>query len=194
MDKLKRIREYARENKIPIIREDFQRFMEVLLMMSKPTRILEIGTAIGYSALCMASILGKETRVDTIEMNSDMVEIAWKNIRETGYESCIRIIEGDALDILPILTKEYDFVFIDAAKSKYIDFLPHCVRLIKKDGILVADNVLYKGMTNGPEVVKHKQRTAVKGLRKFLEEVKNHPQLKTVVLDIGDGVTLSVKN
>lgn len=193
MDGLTTIREYAKDNKIPIIQEDFQSFLEVLLTISKPKRVLEIGTAIGYSAIFMASVLGKEIQLDTIEINSDLVEIAWNNIKRTGCESCIRIMEGDALEILPLLSGEYDFIFMDAAKSKYIDFLPHCVNLLKNEGIIVADNVLYKGMTNGPDFVRHKQRTAVTGLRKFVNEVQNHPELKTVLIDIGDGITISVK-
>jgi len=193
MEGLRKIREYAKEHRIPIILEDFQQFMEVLLMETKPKKILEIGTAIGYSSIFMASVLGGNVRVDTIEVNSDMVEQAWKNIKELGFESCIRIIEGDAIDVLPILTEEYDFVFIDAAKSKYIEFLPSCVRLVKKKGVIIADNVLYKGMTNGADVVRHKQRTAVTGLRKFLEELENHPELKSEIIDIGDGITLSIK-
>lgn len=193
MDELVNIRKYAIENKIPIIQEDSQKFMEVLLTISKPERILEIGTAVGYSAIFMSLVLGKELKLDTIEMNSDLVEIAWNNIRRAGCESCIRIIEGDALEILPVLSGEYDFIFMDAAKSKYINFLPHCIRLTKDEGIIVADNVLYKGMTTGPDFVRHKQRTAVTGLRKFINEIQHHPYLKTVLIDIGDGITISVK-
>ncbi|MGE5328224.1 MAG: O-methyltransferase [Deltaproteobacteria bacterium] len=190
---LKELELHARENKVPIILEGSRDVLEVLLLTTKPQSILEIGTAIGYSSIFMAQVLGKEIKIDTIEINADMVEKAWHNIENAGLQNVIRIIEGDALEILPLLTKEYDFVFMDAAKSKYIDFLPHCVRLVKKDGIIFSDNVLYKGMTNGPELVKHKQRTAVTGLRNFLTELENHPDLKTVVLDIGDGVTVSVK-
>lgn len=190
---LDEIGQYALENKIPIILEDFQKFTEVLLLMAKPKRILEIGTAIGYSSIFMASVLGEDVKIDTIEIDSDRVQLAWENVRKAGLESCIRIIEGDAQEVLPLLTEQYDFIFMDAVKSKYADFLPHCVRLLKKGGILLADNVLYKGMTKGPEQVKHKQRTAVTGLRSFLKEIEDHEQLKSVILDIGDGVALSVK-
>jgi len=178
---------------VPIILKSARDVLQLLLLAAKPKSILEIGTAIGFSSIFMTDVLGGDVRIDTIEMNPDMVQIAWENVKRSKYDSCIRIIEGDALEILPLLTKEYDFIFMDAAKSKYIDFLPHCVRLVKKDGIILSDNVLYKGMTNGPDLVRHKQRTAVTGLRNFLEELKNHPDLKTVILDIGDGITVSVK-
>jgi len=190
---LEQLEAYAQENKVPIILKSARDVLQLLLLAAKPKSILEIGTAIGFSSIFMTDVLGGDVRIDTIEMNPDMVQIAWENVKRSKYDSCIRIIEGDALEILPLLTKEYDFIFMDAAKSKYIDFLPHCVRLVKKDGIILSDNVLYKGMTNGPDLVRHKQRTAVTGLRNFLEELKNHPDLKTVILDIGDGITVSVK-
>jgi len=184
---------YAHKNRIPIILKSTRDILQVLLFAVKPKNILEIGTAIGFSSIFMANVLGETVKIDTIEKDPDMVDKSWSNIKEAGLDNSIRVIEGDAGEILPVLTKEYDFIFLDAAKSRYLDFLPDCIRLVKKDGLIVSDNVLYKGMTKGPDFIRHKQRTAVTRLRSFLEEVENHPQLKTVVLDIGDGLMVSIK-
>lgn len=187
------MKEYANKNKIPIILDDTVRLLETLLLVVKPQTILEIGTAIGYSAMIMSRTLKEGGRIDTIEVNQDMVDKAWENINKAGLGKVIRIIEGDAGEVLPSLTQEYDAVFLDAAKSRYLEFLLHCVRLVRKGGVIISDNVLYKDMTKGPEWVRHKQRTAVTKLRGYLKELQDHPQLKTVLIPIGDGVTVSVK-
>lgn len=184
---------YAKENKIPIMLDDTAEFLEILILSSRPGKVLEIGTAIGYSAIRMAGALDHDGRIETIEVNQEMVHVAWKNISDAGLKDVIRIIEGDAGEILPHLTEEYDMIFLDAAKSRYMEFLPHCVRLLKNKGLLISDNVLYKGLTKGPEWVRHKQRTAVTKLREYLNVLEEHPLLKTVLLPIGDGVTISVK-
>lgn len=195
MDKiLEELELYAHKNNVPIILKSTRDVLKLLLAALKPESILEVGTAIGFSSVYMANVLNNKVKIDTIEINPEMVETAWNNVRKAGLEENIRIIEDDAVKVLPALTKQYDFIFMDAAKSRYIDLLPHCVRLVRKEGIIAADNVLYKGMTNGPDFVRHKQRTAVISLRSFIKEVESHPELKTVVLDIGDGITVSVKN
>lgn len=190
---LKSIKEYAEKNKIPIIMDSTAQLLEILILAVKPRIVLEIGTGIGYSAILIAGFLPKDGRIDTIEIDPERVEKAWENINKAGVNSIVRILEGDAKDILPVLNQEYDLIFLDAAKSKYIELLPECIRLLKKSGLLIADNVLYKGMTKGPEWVRHKQRTAVNRLRDFLEAVEEHPQLKTLLLPVGDGITISVK-
>ncbi len=190
---LDKMKAYARENKIPIILDPTAELLVVILMAVRPRTILEIGTAIGYSAMVMSKALAAGGRIDTIEVNPDMVDKALDYINTAGLSGVIRVIEGEAGDVLPALTEEYDVIFLDAAKSRYIEFLPHCIRLVKRKGLIIADNVLYKDMTRGPEWVKHKQRTAVTKLRGFLEQVENHPQLKTTLINVGDGITISVK-
>lgn len=192
-DLLDNIRKYANNNKIPILIDETASLMEIITRVSMPKRILEIGTAIGYSSIILASNLIEDGKLDTIELNPDMVQIAWENIRKAGFTNRIKVIEGDAGEVLPALSGTYDLIFMDAAKSKYVEFLPHCLRLVKKDGLIITDNVLYKGMTEGSEWVRHKQRTAVRNLREFLKLIKNHPQLKTSVIDIGDGLAISLK-
>lgn len=190
---LSEIKISARENWIPVLLDDTANFIEIILQALRPRDILEIGTAIGYSAAIFARAVDQDVHIDTIELDSERVQLAWKNINDLDLSHCIRIIEGDASEILQFLTKQYDFIFLDAAKSKYIDFLPHCERLLRKDGILIADNVLYKGMTQGTEEVRHKQRTAVNNLREFLDTLINHKGFQTQLIDIGDGITMSVK-
>ena len=194
MDKiLNEMKTYAHQNKVPIILDDTVNLLDVLLRLVKPKNILEIGTAIGYSAIIMAQTLCDGGRIDTIEINPDMVDKAWVNIEDAGLKKVIRVLEGDAVEILPNLNGEYDVIFVDAAKSKYIEFLPQCIRLVKENGLIISDNVLYKGMTKGSECVRHKQRTAVTQLREYLKSLEEHTQLKTTLIPIGDGLTISIK-
>ena len=194
MDKLlNEMKTYAIQNKVPIILDDTANLLDVLLRLVKPKNILEIGTAIGYSAIKMAQTLRDGGRIDTIEINPDMVDKAWENIEAAGLKKIVRILEGDAVEVLPNLNGEYDVIFVDAAKSKYVEFLPHCIRLVRENGVIISDNVLYKGMTKGAEVVRHKQRTAVIQLRKYLKNLEEHTQLKTTLIPIGDGLAISIK-
>ena len=189
---LKEIEEYGRENKIPILLDETLEYISYILSEIKPKRILEIGTAIGFSAICFSQYLAKGGRIDTIEIESIRVEQALQNIEKVGVQDKIRVIEGDALEILPYLTEAYDVIFIDAAKGKYLEFFEHALRLCKKGGYIIADNVLYKGMVQG-DYNKHKQRTAVNKLRNFISTVLDHPKLKSKLINIGDGLTLSQK-
>lgn len=187
---LDEIEKYGRDNKIPILLDDTLEYVSKLLNEVKPKRILEIGTAIGFSAICFSKYLDDNGRIDTIEIESIRVEQALKNIEKVGVQDKIRVLEGDALEILPYLTEEYDFIFIDAAKGKYLEFFEHALRLGKKGGYIIADNVLYKGMVQS-DYNKHKQRTAVNKLRFFIDMVLNHENLKSELIDIGDGITVS---
>jgi len=187
---LEEIEKYGRENKIPILLDDTLEYISKILEEIKPRRILEIGTAIGFSSICFSKYLAEEGRIDTIEIESLRVEQALENIEKVGVQEKIRVLEGDALDILPYLTEEYDVIFIDAAKGKYLEFFEHALRLCKLGGYIIADNVLYKGMVQS-DYNKHKQRTAVNKLRNFIEMVQNHPQLQSQLKDIGDGLTIS---
>lgn len=186
---LENIKKYGRENKIPILLDETLEYISKILSEIKPERILEIGTAIGYSAICFSKYLSDNGRIDTIEIESDRVEESIDNINKVGVSNKIRVIEGDALDILPYINEKYDVIFIDAAKGKYIEFFNHALRLCKKGGYIIADNVLYKGMVQS-DYNKHKQRTAVNKLRDFIDIVMDNKNLDSKLLDIGDGIIL----
>ena len=187
---LKEIEKYGRDNKIPILLDESLEYIEEILNAKKPRRILEIGTAIGFSAICFSKYLADDGRIDTIEIESLRVEQAIENIKKVGIESKIRVIEGDALDILPYLTETYDVVFIDAAKGKYNEFYEHALRLTEPGSIIIADNVLYKGYVLS-DYNKHKQRTAVNKLREFIDMVLNNPSLDAKLVEIGDGLIIA---
>ena len=187
---LKDIEKYGRDNKIPILLDESLDFITAKLDEIKPHRVLEIGTAIGFSAINFSKYLDEGGRIDTIEIESLRVEQALENIKMVGVEDKIRVMEGDALDILPYLNEKYDVIFIDASKGKYNEFFEHALRLIKVGGWIIADNVLYKGMVMS-DYNKHKQRTAVNKLRAFIDSVMNNERLESELFDIGDGLTVS---
>ncbi len=187
---LKDIEKYGRENKIPILLDDSLDFILGILSQVRPFRILEVGTAIGFSSISFSKYLADGGRIDTIEIESLRVEQALENIRRVGVEDKIRVLEGDALDILPYLNEKYDVVFIDASKGKYVEFFNHALRLCKVGGYIIADNVLYKGMVMS-DYNKHKQRTAVNKLRDFIDMVMDNENLDSELVDIGDGLTIS---
>ena len=189
---LQEIEKYGRENKIPILLDDSLDFIENILKEKKPKRILEIGTAIGFSAICFSKFLADNGRIDTIEIESLRVEQAIDNIKKVGVQDKIRVLEGDALDVLPYLQEKYDVVFIDAAKGKYNEFFEHALRLTQKGSIIIADNVLYKGYVLS-DYNKHKQRTAVTKLREFIDFVLNNPDLEANLIEIGDGLIVAKK-
>ena len=188
---LENIGKYGRDNKIPILLDDTLEYISNILQKVKPRRILEVGTAIGFSAISFSKYLTEDGRIDTIEIESLRVQQALENIEMVGVQDKIRVLEGDALEILPYLSEEYDVVFIDAAKGKYIEFFEHALRLCKKGGYIIADNVLYKGMVQS-DYNKHKQRTAVNKLRTFIDMVLNNSNLESELIDIGDGLTVSI--
>lgn len=183
--------EYAKLNDIPISQPESIKMIELLIKIGNVKRVLEIGTAIGYSAIRMA-MAGAE-HIDTIEINADIAIIAEKNISDAGFSNNIFVHEGDAKNLLPSFDGCYDLIFIDAAKGQYEEFFNHSMRILKKGGILVSDNILYKGMTATDELVLHRKITIVKRLRKYVDMLCNHPQLETDILPLGDGVALSVK-
>jgi predicted O-methyltransferase YrrM len=189
---LKDIEKYGRENKIPILLGDSLEYITGLLEKIKPHRILEIGTAIGFSAINFSKYLDEGGRIDTIEIESLRVQQAIENIEKVGVQDKIRVLEGDALDILPYLTEKYDVIFIDASKGKYLEFFEHALRLSPVGGWIIADNVLYKGMVLS-DYNKHKQRTAVNKLRSFIDVVMETECLNSELVDIGDGLTISKK-
>ena len=187
---LEKIKQKALEEHIPIIMDETLEVIEKYLSKNKPNRILEIGTAVGYSAICFTQFLAENGVIDTIERETDRVEEAKKNIKLAEVEDKINIYEGDAVEILPTLKNQYDVVFIDAAKGKYPFFLKEALRMINKDGIIFADNILYKGYVMS-DYNKHKQRTAVRNLREYIKEVSENPNLETEILEVGDGLAVS---
>ena len=186
---LEKIKVKALENHIPIIMDDTLEVVGDLLNKIKPKFILEIGTAVGYSAMCISKYISEGGYIDTIEREHERVEEAKKNIELVGILDKINIIEGDAVEILPTINKKYDVVFIDAAKGKYPIFLKEALRLINKNGYIIADNVLYKGYVMS-DYNKHKQRTAVRNLREFIAEITKNPTLETKILEVGDGLAI----
>ena len=184
---LDKIKNKALDEHIPIIMDDTLDVISKILIEIKPTKILEIGTAVGYSAICFSKYLQDEGRIDTIEREEIR---ARENIKKVGAEDKINIFLGDAVEILPILNDKYDMVFIDAAKGKYPFFLKEALRLLSDNGVIFADNVLYKGYVLG-DYNKHKQRTAVRNLREFIAEATNNPNLKTEILEVGDGLAIT---
>lgn len=187
---LKKIKQKALEEHIPIIMDDTLAVMEKYLIEIKPKRILEIGTAVGYSAMCFTKFLAEDGWIDTIEREQERVKEAKENIKKVGVEDKIRIYEGDAVEILPTLKEKYDAVFIDAAKGKYPFFLKESLRMIQPNGIIFADNILYKGYVMS-DYNKHKQRTAVRNLREYIKEASENPNLETEILEVGDGLAVS---
>ena len=187
---LDKIKNRALEKHIPIIMDDTLQTIRKYLENKKVDRLLEIGTAVGYSAICFTEFLSNNGRIDTIERDKERVEEAKINIKNMNLENTIRIYEGDALEILPELKEKYDVIFIDAAKGKYPFFLNQSLRLINQDGIIFADNILYKGYVMS-DYNKHKQRTAVRNLREYIKEVSENPNLETEILEVGDGLAVS---
>ena len=180
----------ALENHIPIIMDDTLEKIKEILEQEKPKRILEIGTAVGYSASCFVRYSSPDVIVDTIELDEERAKQAIENVKKIGVDKNINIMIGNAVEILPTLSNEYDIVFIDAAKSKYSIFLEEGIRLIKNGGLILADNVLYKGYVMS-DYNKHKQRTAVRHLREYIKEVTENPNLETEILEIGDGLAIT---
>ena len=187
---LEKIKQRALENNVPIIMDDTLEVMAKYLIEIKPERILEIGTAVGYSAMCFTKFLAENGVIDTIERDIERVKEARENIKKVEVENKINIYEGDAVEILPTLSEKYDAVFIDAAKGKYPFFLKEALRMIKPNGIIFADNILYKGYVMS-DYNKHKQRTAVRNLREYVKEVTENPNIETEILEVGDGLAIS---
>ena len=191
-DELLKIKEYALERHIPIIMDDTLEVIDKYLTEKRPEKILEIGTAVGYSAMCFSEYLKDGGKIDTIERDEERIAEAKENIKKVGVEDKINIFEGDAVEILPTMNDKYDVVFIDAAKGKYPFFLEQALRMLKDDGIIFADNILYKGYVMS-DYNKHKQRTAVTHLRQYIKETTENPKLETEILEVGDGLAITKK-
>lgn len=187
---LKKVKEKALEEHIPILMDDTLEKIEEILKEEKPKRILEIGTAVGYSASTFAKVTSDNCIIDTIELSEERAKEAKENIEKIGVANRINILVGDAVEILPTINNEYDIIFIDAAKGKYPIFLEHGIRLVKNNGLILADNILYKGYVMS-DYNAHKQRTAVRHLREYIKEITENDKCKSEILEIGDGLAIT---
>ena len=184
----------ALDTYVPSIRKEMQGFLKLLLAMKRPARILEVGTAVGFSAILMAEYDPVECEITTIENYEKRIPIARENFKRAGKEHQITLLEGDATEILKELTKPYDFIFMDAAKGQYIHFMPDILRLLKPEGLLVSDNVLQDGdIIESHFIVTRRNRTIHKRMREYLYALTHSEELVTSILPIGDGVTVSVR-
>ena len=191
---LEAIESEALSTYVPIIRKEMKSFLKVLLTIQKPMRILEVGTAVGFSALLMSEYAPAGCEITTIENYEKRIPIARNNFKRAGKESQITLLEGDAMEVLPMLDEPYDFIFMDAAKGQYIHYMPEVMRLLKTGGTLVSDNVMQDGnIIESRFAVERRDRTIHSRMREYLYELKHHEELLTSIIPLGDGVAVSVK-
>ena len=191
---LDELEKYAKETDVPIIRKEMQTFLRFLLSFSRPMKILEVGTAIGFSALLMSEYAPAGCQITTIEKYEKRIPIARENFRKAGKSECITLLEGDAADILAQLEGAYDLIFMDAAKGQYIHWLPDIMRLLAPGGVLMSDNVLQDGtIVESRYAVERRDRTIHVRMREYLYTLKHKEELETTILPIGDGVAISVR-
>ena len=188
------IEQEALESFVPIIRKETQSFLKVMMLMNRPARVLEVGTAVGFSAILMSEYLPEGSRITTIENYEKRIPIARNNFKRAGKEEQITLIEGDALEVMKTLEGPYDFIFMDAAKGQYIPYMPEAVRLLADGGILMSDNVLQDGdIIESRFAVERRNRTIHSRMRDYLYELKHSNVLETSIIPLGDGVALSIK-
>lgn len=191
---LDNLEKFSLETNVPIVRKEMQSLIKFLLAMKKPHSILEVGTAIGFSAILMAENSDSDTHITTIEKYEKRIPLARENFAKAGVDGRITFLEGDATDILASLNGEYDLIFMDAAKGQYINFMPDVLRLLAPGGILLSDNVMQDGdILESRFVVERRNRTIYTRMRDYLYELTHNDSLETVILPVGDGVTISVK-
>lgn len=184
--------EYAKQNNIPIVHPEAAQFLKVLIKLIKPKNILEIGTAIGYSAILMTESM-EDGNLVTIERNKDMVCLAQENIAKSGLTERIKILQGDAEEILPKLNGSFDLIFLDAAKGHYLQFFQFCIQNLNNGGIIISDNVLFKGMVANDDLVIRRKKTIVKRMREYLDYICNNNNFESSIIPIGDGIALTLK-
>ena len=188
---LRRMIEYAAENFIPILLPESAAFLRQLVMLIKPEKTLEIGTAIGFSGQLILTSGGQ--KLYTVEINEELAETARKNFAEAGLEKRATVFTGDAGEILPLMDGSFDMIFMDGPKTKYIEYLPQLMRMLKSGGALLCDNVLFSGMITGEAEYKKSKSMIVQGLDRFLEAVCSDDRLVTSILPVGDGMSLSLR-
>ncbi|MBM7613964.1 O-methyltransferase [Alkaliphilus hydrothermalis] len=184
---------YAEEHHVPIVHKEVAALLHVLTKSVGAKKVLEVGTAIAYSSLLFCRAMGHDGHITTIERNEDMIHQAKLNIKKASAEEQVRLLQGDAEEILRFLQGSYDVIFLDGAKGQYNDFLSDCLHLLKPGGLLISDNILYKGMIATDDLVVRRKRTIVNRMRSYLETICDHPQLETSIIPIGDGLALSYK-
>lgn len=193
----------ALENDVPIIRRSMQRFLKLMLKMNQPKNILEVGTAVGFSTILMAQYSDPDCRITTIEKYEKRIPVAEENFKKSGFNERINFLKGDATEILSDMasglndgaTQQFDMIFMDAAKAQYINFLPDVLKLLKKGGVLITDNVLQDDtVIQSKYTVVRRDRTIHKRMREYLYELMHDEQLTTDILQVGDGISVSVKN
>lgn len=190
---LEELERRAKEERVPVIRREMQSFLKVFLMMRRPARILEVGAAVGFSSILMATYGPEDCQITTIENYAKRIPEARKNFRESGYEKQITLLEGDAAELLKILEPPFDFIFMDAAKGQYLHFLPELLRLMVPGSVLISDNVLQDGdIVESHYLVERRNRTIYKRMREYLYELKHSELLETSIIPLGDGITVSV--
>lgn len=187
-------RRECEKNSIPIIHKEVAQLIRLLIRLTGSTRVLEIGTAVGFSSIFMSKIIDNEKGyITTIDRSKKFIALAKENFVKYSHKTPITLLEGDATEILSGLTQEYDIIFMDAAKSKYMEFHEIALKLLRPGGLIIADNVLYQGMIANDALVVRRQRTIVRKMRQYLEFLHNEPSLETSVLPIGDGLAISLK-
>ncbi len=190
---LNQIEKEAKKDEVPIIRTQTQTLLRFLMAAHKPKDILEVGCAVGFSSLLMAEY-APDSRIVTIEKYEKRIPVAKENFRRARLEDRITLLEGDAADILAGMEGSFDFIFMDAAKAQYIRFLPDALRLLRKGGLLVSDNVLQDGdVLESRFAVTRRNRTIHARMREYLYAITHHDELETVILSVGDGVSISTK-
>lgn len=185
--------EYAEIHHVPIVHREVAALLLVLTKALQAKKILEVGTAIAYSTLLFCKGMGFQGHITTIERNEEMIQQAKANIKKAGREKQVRLLQGDAEEILKFLEGEYDLIFLDGAKGQYNEFLNDCLDRLRPGGMLISDNILYKGMIATDDLVVRRKRTIVNRMRQYLETICNHPQLDTSIIPIGDGLAISYK-
>lgn len=190
---LEELENYANENNVPIVHKEVAELLKVMLKIQKPKRILEVGCAIGYSSILFANALEGNCEITTVERNEDMIKVAKENIKKAGFENVITILEGDAVEKLNEVEGSFDMIFLDAAKGQYKLFYDMVIDKLKIDGVLISDNILYKGMVASDEYVIRRKKTIVKRMRNYLDYICSCNYLDTSLLPMGDGVAISYK-
>lgn len=191
---LAKLEKQALAQHIPIVHPEVAQFLQLLIRVHRPETILEIGTAIGYSTIHIVRAAGKKAQIKTIEIDQDHAYQAWLNFKEAQVEDQIQSIVGDAIDLIPKLQTKFDLIFLDAAKGQYLTLLPHLLQLLNSPGMIIADNVLLNGWVANEKLIPHRRmKTMVKRMNSFLKSVIDHPDLRSAVVPIGDGLAVSLK-
>jgi len=189
--KLKNIEKKANQNHIPIIDKETANILKTVVLVKKPKLILEIGTAIGYSTLWLAKYSPQSSEIVTIERDEDLLNMALKNIKDFGYEDKVNFKFGQAEEIIPYFRRRFDFVFIDAAKAQYLNLFKKVQEKISYNGIIICDNVFYKGLIRKNNKLAHKIRTIVVNMRDFLHYLEKNDDFQTEIIDLADGISVS---